>query len=90
MCQLLYALSDAEVRHLSDEPQQYNNYEGFVFPDCPGPYEEYPVLKGKVYTGTTPPGPDRIIFQTFIGEVCGKCCVTHTNAPTPNGFLQCT
>ena len=47
--------------------------QGFVFPGCPGPYEEYPVLQGSTFTGSTPPGPHRVIYQTFIGEVCGQC-----------------
>ena len=42
-------------------PHQYEDYEGFSFPD-PGPYYEFPILSSyKVYTGGSP-GADRVIF----------------------------
>ncbi|TBU52049.1 hypothetical protein BD310DRAFT_941111 [Dichomitus squalens] len=93
------------TQHLSSDRQTENrrrgypsvffNDEGFVFPGCSGRYEEYPVLQGKVFgiDRPAPPGPHRIIFEGFsnskgVLRFCG--CVTHTNAPTRKGFLQCT
>jgi hypothetical protein len=31
-------------------PHKYNNYEGFSF-KVSGPYQEFPILNGGVYTG---------------------------------------
>ncbi|TBU52057.1 hypothetical protein BD310DRAFT_941131 [Dichomitus squalens] len=75
-------------------PMRFYNHEGFVFPACQGPYEEYPVLQGKVFgvDRPAPPGPHRVVYE-YNGRAsvyCGKCCVTHANAPTRRGYLQCT
>ncbi|MCJ1456085.1 hypothetical protein MMC28_006443 [Mycoblastus sanguinarius] len=70
----------------SDEyPHQYEDYEGFTFPD-PGPYYEFPILSSyKVYTGGSP-GADRVIFT---GDGTYEGVITHTGA-SGNDFLQCT
>lgn len=70
----------------SDEyPHQYNDYEGFTFPDA-GPYYEFPILSDEeLYTGGSP-GADRVIFT---GSGTYEGVITHTGA-TGNDFLQCT
>lgn len=65
-------------------PHQYNDYEGFEFPDS-GPYYEFPILSSyNPYTGGSP-GADRVIF-TGSGEY--EAVITHTGA-SGNDFLQC-
>jgi hypothetical protein len=68
-------------------PHQFNNREALVFATS-GPYQEFPILTSGNYTGRSP-GPDRIVFRTR-----GSCdyvgAMTHTNAPTNNGFVLCT
>ena len=66
-------------------PHQYEDYEGFTFPDS-GPYYEFPILSDEeVYSGGSP-GPDRVIFT---GEGSYEGVITHTGA-SGNDFLQCT
>lgn len=66
-------------------PHQYNDYEGFSFPDA-GPYYEFPILADEeVYTGGSP-GADRVIFT---GDGTYEGVITHTGA-SGNDFLQCT
>lgn len=66
-------------------PHQYNDYEGFTFPDD-GPYYEFPILSDEqVYTGGSP-GADRVIFT---GSGTYEGVITHTGA-SGNDFLQCT
>ncbi|KAL9126569.1 MAG: hypothetical protein Q9217_004399 [Psora testacea] len=65
-------------------PHQYNNYEGFTFPDA-GPYYEFPILSSyKAYTGGSP-GPDRVIFTRYCSY---EGVITHTGA-SGGDFLQC-
>ncbi|KAK0619576.1 Ribonuclease/ribotoxin [Immersiella caudata] len=68
-------------------PHQFNNREALVFATS-GPYQEFPILTSGNYTGRSP-GPDRVVFRTR-----GSCdyvgAMTHTNAPTNNGFVLCT
>jgi hypothetical protein len=67
-----------------DYPHQYNNYEGFDFPDA-GPWYEFPILSSyEVYTGGSP-GADRVIF-TEDGEF--ESVITHTGA-SGNDFVAC-
>lgn len=70
----------------SDEyPHQYEDYEGFTFPDA-GPYYEFPILSDEeVYTGGSP-GADRVVFT---GSGTYEGVITHTGA-SGNDFLQCT
>ena len=69
-----------------DYPHQYEDYEGFSFPD-PGPYYEFPILADEeVYTGGSP-GADRVIF-TGSGQYEGL--ITHTGASSYDGFVQCS
>ncbi|KAL1305223.1 hypothetical protein AAFC00_002140 [Neodothiora populina] len=70
---------------VNDYPHTYNNYEGFTFSRASGPYQEFPILKGKAYTGGSP-GADRIIFNTkgvYVGSI------THTGA-SGNDFVGCS
>ncbi|EPQ32426.1 uncharacterized protein PFL1_00622 [Pseudozyma flocculosa PF-1] len=78
----------AQFNPIRGYPKKFKNYEGFNFSAyCSGPpYYEYPlVLTAGGYTGGNP-GPDRVIYDSG-GEFCGA--VTHTRAPTPNGFIRC-
>ncbi|KAK5631752.1 hypothetical protein RRF57_007466 [Xylaria bambusicola] len=69
----------------NDYPHQYNNYEGFDFPDK-GPWYEFPILSsGSAYTGGQP-GADRVVFN-YAGEF--QDAITHTGA-SGNNFVGCT
>ncbi|KAL2037185.1 hypothetical protein N7G274_010048 [Stereocaulon virgatum] len=69
----------------SSYPHQYNDREGFAFPDS-GPYYEFPILGSEqVYTGGSP-GADRVIFT---GDGTYEGVITHQGA-AGNDFLQCT
>ena len=35
----------------SSYPHRYNNYEGFNFKGYSGPFQEFPIISGGVYTG---------------------------------------
>ncbi|KAK0653153.1 Ribonuclease/ribotoxin [Cercophora newfieldiana] len=79
----------AEGRQLGNNnyPHQFNNREALVFA-ASGPYQEFPILTSGNYTGRSP-GADRIVFHTkpscaYVGAM------THTDAPTNNGFVLCT
>ncbi|KAL1843454.1 hypothetical protein VTJ49DRAFT_1564 [Mycothermus thermophilus] len=70
-------------------PHTFKNFEGLPFAAA-GPYQEFPILSsGAVYTGNSP-GPDRVVFNPNLN---GQCLyvgtITHTNAPTTNGFVLC-
>ncbi|TBU23072.1 hypothetical protein BD311DRAFT_106241 [Dichomitus squalens] len=90
---------DASHHHaVGGYPMPFDNDEGFVFPGCQGPYEEYPVLQGGVYTqhSQNDAGPHRVVYE-FGGSKSVYCgCVTHENAPRVKGkghrkgYLQCT
>ncbi|KAF2190092.1 ribonuclease-domain-containing protein [Zopfia rhizophila CBS 207.26] len=68
----------------SSYPHQYNNYEGFDFP-VSGPYYEFPIKPGGVYTGGSP-GPDRVVFNAN----CQRAgAITHTGA-SGNSFVGCS
>ncbi|KAK5652009.1 hypothetical protein OQA88_10912 [Cercophora sp. LCS_1] len=68
-------------------PHQFNNREALVFA-ASGPYQEFPIVTSGNYTGRSP-GPDRIVFKTSGG--CAYVgAMTHTDAPTTNGFVPCT
>ncbi|KAF2969249.1 hypothetical protein GQX73_g4370 [Xylaria multiplex] len=76
---------DNETVGSNDYPHQYNNYEGFDFPDA-GPWYEFPILSsGNAYTGGSP-GADRVVFNAD-----GKFqdAITHTGA-SGNNFVGCT
>lgn len=69
----------------NDYPHQYNNYEGFDFPD-EGPWYEFPILSsGSVYTGGSP-DTDRVVFN-YNGDF--QMAITHTGA-SGNDFVGCT
>lgn len=66
-------------------PHQYNDYEGFDFPDN-GPWYEYPILSSySTYSGGSP-GPDRVIFTRSCAY---EGSLTHTGA-SGNNFVQCS
>ncbi|TVY21111.1 Guanyl-specific ribonuclease F1 [Lachnellula arida] len=67
-----------------DYPHTYKNYEGFDFP-VDGPYQEFPLVSGGVYTGGSP-GADRVVFSTS-GELAGE--ITHTGA-SGDDFVGCS
>ncbi|KAI0911461.1 guanine specific ribonuclease N1 [Ustulina deusta] len=76
---------DGQTVGSGDYPHQYNNYEGFDFPD-PGPWYEFPVLSsGSVYTGGSP-GADRVVFDS---DGNFQDAITHTGA-SGNDFVGCT
>ncbi|KAL2194051.1 Ribonuclease/ribotoxin [Corynascus similis CBS 632.67] len=70
-------------------PHRFNNRERLTF-DISGPYEEFPILaNGAVYSGRAP-GPDRIVFNPdYRGSCVYAGAMTHTGAPTRNGFVEC-
>lgn len=69
----------------STYPHQYNDYEGFSFPDS-GPYYEFPILSsGNVYSGGSP-GPDRVIVTA---DCYYEGAITHTGA-SGNNFVGCS
>ncbi|OBT67448.1 hypothetical protein VE03_02968 [Pseudogymnoascus sp. 23342-1-I1] len=68
----------------STYPHQYNNYEGFNFAVA-GPWQEFPILSGGVYTGGSP-GADRVVINTSCG-LAGA--ITHTGA-SGNNFVGCS
>ncbi|KAI1768749.1 hypothetical protein GGR53DRAFT_476935 [Hypoxylon sp. FL1150] len=68
-----------------DYPHQYNDYEGFDFPD-PAPWYEFPILSSyDVYSGGSP-GADRVVFNS-AGDY--QASITHTGA-SGNDFVECT
>ncbi|KAI1818793.1 ribonuclease-domain-containing protein [Poronia punctata] len=68
----------------NDYPHQYNNYEGFDFPD-EGPWYEFPILSSyDVYTGGSP-GADRVVFNA---DGVFQDAITHTGA-SGNNFVEC-
>ncbi|RDB29527.1 Guanyl-specific ribonuclease Po1 [Hypsizygus marmoreus] len=79
------AVTKAEGGVTSGYPHQYHNYEGFSFPMCSGTFYEYPLKTGSAWSGGSP-GADRVIYDQ-TGDVCS--CLTHTGAPTTNGFVEC-
>lgn len=109
MACMLPTLTRSPVSHplysSNSYPHTYKNHEGFTFAGCTGTLAEFPILKnGKVFDGSSGPGPDRIILEYVIiyfrGNLMahsftdsasgGVCgCITHTGA-LPGGFHQCT
>ncbi|KAI0200709.1 guanine specific ribonuclease N1 [Astrocystis sublimbata] len=76
---------DGEQVGSNDYPHQYNNYEGFNFPD-PGPWYEFPILSsGAAYTGGSP-GADRVVFNA---DGLFQDAITHEGA-SGNNFVGCT
>ncbi|PKS05010.1 hypothetical protein jhhlp_008376 [Lomentospora prolificans] len=70
-------------------PHRFNNREGLVFATS-GPYQEFPILKSGNYTGQSP-GADRIVIDpNYQGSCVYSGAMTHTNAPSRNGFVLCT
>ncbi|KAG8685018.1 hypothetical protein FRC12_007986 [Ceratobasidium sp. 428] len=71
-------------------PHVFNNRERFTFNEgCNKPFFEFPIFQDKVYTGG-PPGADRVIVGSVDGGDAAFCgVITHTDAPTRNGFVQC-
>ncbi|KAI0455676.1 guanine specific ribonuclease N1 [Xylaria acuta] len=76
---------DSETVGSNDYPHQYNNYEGFDFPDA-GPWYEFPILSSnEPYTGGSP-GTDRVVFNA---DGNFQDAITHTGA-SGNDFVGCT
>ncbi|KAK3291986.1 Ribonuclease/ribotoxin [Chaetomium fimeti] len=70
-------------------PHRFNNREGLTFATA-GPYQEFPILSsGAVYSGRSP-GADRVVFNPdYEGSCVYVGAMTHTGAPTRNGFVEC-
>ncbi|KAF9876780.1 hypothetical protein CkaCkLH20_05626 [Colletotrichum karsti] len=72
----------------SQYPHRFNNREGLAFTTT-GPYQEFPIISSGNYTGRAP-GPDRVVFDP---DYRGRCvyvgAMTHTGAPSRNGFVAC-
>ncbi|KAF8632998.1 hypothetical protein AX15_001595 [Amanita polypyramis BW_CC] len=81
------SIAAAEGGGAGNYPHQYNDFEGFSFPNCTGTFFEYPILTGGVLYNGGSPGADRVIYDTS-GDFCA--CLTHTGAPMTNGFLECS
>lgn len=45
---------------VSSYPHRYNNFEGFNFNGFSGPFQEFPIIPGRVYTGGTLPSLERL------------------------------
>ncbi|KAK4192355.1 guanyl-specific ribonuclease N1 [Podospora australis] len=70
-------------------PHRFNNREGLILATS-GPFQEFPIVRNGNYTGGNP-GADRIIFNPNVKGVCTYIdAMTHTEAPTRNGFVLCT
>ncbi|EPQ29272.1 uncharacterized protein PFL1_03027 [Pseudozyma flocculosa PF-1] len=86
---------DASIGDYPDNyPHSYYQYADEGIQLCcnsNGPYSEFPLVDNGPYYSTSDnyvsPGPDRVIYVTATGEYCAT--VTHTGAPTRNGFVQC-
>ncbi|KAL2163568.1 hypothetical protein VTH06DRAFT_5626 [Thermothelomyces fergusii] len=70
-------------------PHGFNNFENLAFP-IPKPFQEFPILaSGAVYSGGNP-GPDRVVISpNYQGSCVYVGAMTHTGAPTRNGFVKC-
>ncbi|KAL2268260.1 hypothetical protein VTJ83DRAFT_3106 [Remersonia thermophila] len=70
-------------------PHAFRNFEGIQFAAA-GPYQEFPILSsGALFAGNSP-GPDRVVFNPKLnGECVYVGAITHTDAPTNNGFVPC-
>ncbi|KAF8640826.1 hypothetical protein AX17_000475 [Amanita inopinata Kibby_2008] len=77
----------AETGGAGTYPHAYHDYEGFYFSNCSGTFYEYPIIPGDIIYGGGSPGPDRVIYDDF-GDFCA--CLTHTGAPTYDGFVECS
>ncbi|KAK4038595.1 Ribonuclease/ribotoxin [Parachaetomium inaequale] len=73
----------------SQYPHRFNNRESLTFAVA-GPYQEFPILaSGAVYSGKAP-GADRVVFKAnYQGSCVYVGAMTHTDAPTRNGFVEC-
>nr|AAB32829.1 RNase Po1=guanine nucleotide-specific RNase [Pleurotus ostreatus, fruit bodies, caps, Peptide, 101 aa] [Pleurotus ostreatus] len=78
------AIRSARAGGSGNYPHVYNNFEGFSF-SCTPTFFEFPVFRGSVYSGGSP-GADRVIYDQS-GRFCA--CLTHTGAPSTNGFVEC-
>ncbi|EMD34466.1 hypothetical protein CERSUDRAFT_97719 [Gelatoporia subvermispora B] len=68
-------------------PHKYNRGDGLTLSGCTGQLYEYPLIKGNSAFGAGDKvGPDRVLFDQ-TGVYCAS--ITHTGAPTTNGFLLC-
>ncbi|KAK4226618.1 Ribonuclease/ribotoxin [Podospora fimiseda] len=70
-------------------PHKFNNFENLVFATS-GPYQEFPIISNGVFTGGSP-GADRVVFTpNYQGQCVYVGAMTHTGAPTNNGFVSCS
>ncbi|TAQ90568.1 hypothetical protein B7494_g1091 [Chlorociboria aeruginascens] len=83
-------LNSGKTQGSDDYPHQYEDYEDFDFPDCDSPYYEFPIFKGKTYSGGSP-GADRVVIGSHNGKNAAFCgVITHYGASSENGFVGCT
>ncbi|KAJ8487993.1 hypothetical protein ONZ45_g14124 [Pleurotus djamor] len=68
-------------------PHRFGNREGLVWPQaCTAPFQEFPILNDRVFTGKPDtPGAERIVWDVN-GNFCG--CMTH-NGVKGNSFQLC-
>ncbi|KAK0469096.1 guanyl-specific ribonuclease C2 [Desarmillaria tabescens] len=70
---------------INNYPHRYRNYEGLTMRCAGTVFNEYPILTSGLYNGGSP-GADRVVFDN-AGNYCAV--MTHTGAPTTNGFVTC-
>ena len=87
------------IPSLSDSGVDYPHYFGAGefggnMPLCAGeprPYEEFPLLRGSLFSNYVPVGPDRIVIKDIGWGYYLYCgAVTHTGAGGGNAFVLCT
>ena len=74
---------EVRVSHVQTEETRLTRrfFQAFLFTRCgAGSYQEYPVFPaGPAYDGSTSPGPDRVIYETYTGFFCGKWIIAVWN-----------
>lgn len=79
-----------------------NVLQGFNFGCSGSTYFEYPILTSGTYNGGSP-GADRVVYDNLDNFCCTSkifdfahsilvlclACLTHTGAPSTNGFVEC-
>ncbi|KAK4495352.1 hypothetical protein PRZ48_013683 [Zasmidium cellare] len=77
----------------SQYPHVFNNREKLSFPACSGlTLYEFPLKpENQVFTNGAAAGADRVVYATTGPNQFTYCgAMTHTGAPTRNGFVLCS
>lgn len=71
-------------------PHAYHDYEHFSFAHAQAPYLEFPVLRGKTYTGEAP-GADRVVLGSIAEDFQSAvyCAVITHDGQRKNNFAEC-